>query len=113
MSKVISFRLDESNQREALAIQIIDKFKKEGYSLRHIITEALLKYTDTHSYSFEQEILNGMSAQLCSIERLLQSGSHPDSIASIKRIKRDDYSLLSDTFIAAVMKSAKAGLQSE
>ena len=41
MSKVYSFRLDENNPREAQAREVIDAWVSKGYSLRHILTEAL------------------------------------------------------------------------
>ena len=42
MSKVYSFRLDDDNPREAQARGVIKAWMGEGYSLRHIITDALL-----------------------------------------------------------------------
>ena len=44
MSKVYSFRLDENNPREAQAMRVIDAWVDEGYSLRHVIAEALITY---------------------------------------------------------------------
>ena len=42
MSKVYSFRLDENNPREAQAREVINAGAEDGYSLRYIVTEALL-----------------------------------------------------------------------
>ncbi len=42
MSKVISFRLDKANPREAQALNILDTWIGQGYSLRFIFTKALL-----------------------------------------------------------------------
>jgi hypothetical protein len=44
MSKVYSFRLDEHNPREAQAKGIIHAWVGEGYSLRHVVVEALVSY---------------------------------------------------------------------
>ena len=44
MSKVYSFRLDTENPREALAINVIETSASQGYSLRHILTEALINF---------------------------------------------------------------------
>lgn len=44
MSKVYSFKLNDDNPREAQAREIIEAWVEERYSLRHIITEALLIY---------------------------------------------------------------------
>ena len=43
MSDVISFRLDKDNPREEKARQVLKYWYEEGYSLRHIMTEALLR----------------------------------------------------------------------
>ena len=43
MSKVCSFRLDSDNPREAQAIEVIDNWVSQGYSLRNLLTEALIK----------------------------------------------------------------------
>jgi len=42
MSKIYSFRLDENNPREAQAREVIEAWVSKGYSLRYVITEALL-----------------------------------------------------------------------
>ena len=46
MSKVLSFRLCEENPREAKALDILKKWREDGYSLRHKITDAILKLDD-------------------------------------------------------------------
>ncbi len=43
MSEVINFRLDKNNPREAQAREMIEVWVKQGYSLQHILTEALLR----------------------------------------------------------------------
>jgi hypothetical protein len=42
MSKVCSFRLNDDNLREAQARTVIEAWVEGRYSLRYIITEALL-----------------------------------------------------------------------
>jgi hypothetical protein len=46
MSKVYSFRLDSENPREALAMDVINTWVSQGYSLRRILTDALINYQD-------------------------------------------------------------------
>jgi hypothetical protein len=43
MSKVISFRLDDTNPREAGALDILNQWSEAGYSIRFVITKALLE----------------------------------------------------------------------
>lgn len=47
MSDVFSFRLNRENKREVLAIQVLQIWMSKGFTLRQIMTEALLKL-DTH-----------------------------------------------------------------
>ena len=49
MSKVYSFRLNENNPREAQAKEVIETWVSKGYSLRHIITEALISFQANES----------------------------------------------------------------
>ena len=55
MSKVFSFRLNDDNPREAQAREEIKAWVKEGYSLRYIITEALLIDFDNKTRAFNVE----------------------------------------------------------
>jgi len=41
MCKVYSFRLNDNNPRESQAREVIEAWIGEGYSLRHVIVEAL------------------------------------------------------------------------
>lgn len=43
MSKVVSFRLDESTPDDLKALEILQRWQAEGYSARRIIVEALLR----------------------------------------------------------------------
>ena len=42
MSEVISFRLNPSNPREALALEILRNKQKGGFSSRRVLTDALI-----------------------------------------------------------------------
>ena len=43
MSEVISFRLNKSNPRESQALEVLSRWVTQGYSLRFVITKALLE----------------------------------------------------------------------
>jgi hypothetical protein len=61
MSKVYSFRLDENNPREAQAKGVIHAWVEEGYSLRHVVVEALLSFENKDAWHNE---LNEIVEQL-------------------------------------------------
>jgi hypothetical protein len=64
MSKVISFRLNPENQREAKALTVIQKWLGQGFSTRHIMTEALLNLDSTNFIITDHRILNNFSQQI-------------------------------------------------
>lgn len=49
MNKVYSVCLSDENLREAHAREVIDVWISKGYSLRHTITEALIRYADNRN----------------------------------------------------------------
>lgn len=104
MSKVYSFRLSDKNPRETQAGEVIDAWVNEGYSLRHIITEALLQNLNKDSYQNEvYSLLEEIKKRISELER---TTIFVDNIGT-------DMPELHIDFIDAVKRSAKSGLKSE
>jgi len=102
MSKVYSFRLSEDNPREILAREMIDAKISQGYSLRQILTEALISYGDN------QGSQKGLDKYIDQLTELIQE-------LDIKRGSsiRSDHALgLSSSFVNAMKRSAKQGISS-
>jgi len=55
MSKVFGFRLSDDNPREAQAMEVIETWVSEGYSLRQVIVDVLLSYKKTEEGHDELE----------------------------------------------------------
>ena len=110
MSEVISFRLNKNNPREARALNVIRDWFTEGYSIRHIITEALLRLdgTDSEQVSFTA---NELITSLHQINQLLEQLGNGDSTRAINQGERQESTGLTATFIASVKKSAKQGIK--
>lgn len=98
MSKVYSFRLDEHNPREAQAKGVIHAWVDEGYSLRHVIVEALLSFSNKDAGQSE---LNEVVEQL------------QDLILTLERphVSKSIDTLLFNSFLDAVKQSAKSGIE--
>lgn len=100
MSKVFSFRLREDNPREAQAEEVIEIWISQGYSLRHILTDALIQYGNNGNSSEE---ITGLIEQL---RDLLKPTVN-------KQILEDnlvaDKPQLSSHFIDAIKKSVRSG----
>jgi len=99
MSKVYSFRLDEKNPREAQAREAIDAWTSKGYSLRHILSEALIQYNKKDKSTSEADNLVG---QLRELLKQSPSGQIKDN---------REKSTLPRPFTEAVSQSVKPGIR--
>jgi hypothetical protein len=104
MSKVYSFRLNVDNPREAQAREVIEAWVEDGYSLRHIITEALL-------ISFDNK--NGDEEVYALLEQIKRMISELENTASLDINDERKISGLSSSFKVAVKNSAKIGLRDQ
>jgi hypothetical protein len=100
MSRVFSFRLRDDNPREVQAEEVIEAWISQGYSLRHILTEALIQYGNGSSHSEEMADL---------IEQLRDLLKQTASKQIVGDNSVDNKSPLSSHFIDAVKKSIKPG----
>lgn len=111
MSKVISFRLDNRNPREAEALQVLACHQEQGYSIRQILTDALLKLktaeTEHEVNRHLAEILTSMSSINDNLERLARNDV---PFLGQPQMKPFD---LSDAFVLSVKSAARPGLAFE
>lgn len=103
MSKVYSFRLDADNPREAQAMDVIDTWISQGYSLRHILTNALIQFKSNGVVEREWD---SVYEQLAELVQEMKNG------VSIRSASKDQHSL-PHRFVGAIKKTAKGGLYSE
>ncbi|MBC8508820.1 MAG: hypothetical protein H8D34_28515 [Chloroflexi bacterium] len=97
MSKVYSFRLSEDNPREALAREVIEAWVLKGYSLRYIVTEALLGFKTTESSA------NDLSDIVEQIRELItEPRETPQSKATSNNV-------LTSNFVKSIKTSVKTG----
>jgi hypothetical protein len=99
MSEVISFRLDQDNPREAQARAVLKAWVDQGYSVRHVLTEALLAY---RGYK-EGVDIDELSHKLDQISNILQKNGTPFK-------HEDSNDMLSNSFLASIRKAAKPGV---
>jgi len=100
MSKVFSFRLCEDNPREVQAEQIIETWISQGYSLRHILTDALIQYDNSGNRSEEITVLIEQLRDL--LKPTAKKQPVEDNLAA-------DKPELSSHFIDAIRKSVRLG----
>jgi hypothetical protein len=109
MSRVIGFRLDEHNQREAQALLVLTQWQEKGYSTRHILTEALIMLARSDEDEGEDSQLNEMMVVLNQVreqlEHIHQSGLRPNRPSSGKT------AALSEAFLGSVRQAARPGIQ--
>ena len=99
MSEVISFRLDKDNPREAQARAVLKTWADKGYSVRHVLTEALLAYQSSHKDMDVHEL----SVKLDRISFILQQNGVPNPPIE-KKVQ------LSRDFITSIKKAVKQGV---
>ena len=103
MSKVYSFRLNIKNPREAQAKDVIDNWVSQGYSLRYILTEALINFPGNGNQENRWEsIYNQLSDLVRELDKRV-----------VNQESRNKKSSLSQEFIVAMKKAAKPGIVSD
>jgi hypothetical protein len=111
MSEVISFRLDPKNPREAEALKVLARRQEQGDSVRHILTEALLKLdradVEVDIQTQMGEILSAIHRVGNQIEHLQKSGVQHRGSPSEKQVG------LSNAFLLSVKSAAKPGITLE
>ena len=80
MSDIISFRLDKENPGEEKARKVLKYWYEEGYSLRYIMLEALLRLDEPHVDQTEEATLGEVSEKLNRISQMLEQIGNGQSI---------------------------------
>ena len=107
MSDVYGFRLSERNPREAQAREVIEAWVKQGYSLRYILTEALLRLGD-HEDHTQSSQLGDISE---TIERLACLVNSLEGKLEIVQPDHQAKTDLSESFLSSIKSAAKPGLR--
>jgi hypothetical protein len=111
MSEVISFRLDKSNKREADAFEILEAWGSKGYSVRHVITEALLKLGDPGLESSQNPANPDLNIVLTKVNILLDQIENR-GLPPIRKPEEDNVpSSLADSFVSSVKMAVKPGMR--
>jgi len=111
MSEVISFRLDKDNPREARALEVLRAWYAQGYSVRHILTEALLELEESQQQdevsAFALDEVNRALHQVIQMLERMQNGRYVAAAADDPKPK----AALTNAFVASVRNAAKPGLK--
>ncbi|MBI5930926.1 MAG: hypothetical protein HY862_16570 [Chloroflexi bacterium] len=116
MSRVVSFRLDEDIVEEGQALEILEAWQTKGYSIRQIMTWALMALEGAEPQNAAPDGETGATiAELKSVlgqaqeflEVLRDMKAVPDQV----KIPSQQKPILSDAFVASVKKAARPGLK--
>ena len=107
MSKVISFRLNPDNPREAQALDILRTKQNEGFSSRRILTDALIKMATEKENSNILSIneLNEALEQVSGFLERLNGSNHTQNEQT-----NPQASVLKEKFLSSVKVAARPGL---
>jgi hypothetical protein len=111
MSEVISFRLDRNNPREAQALGVLKKGQEAGYSLRHVLTEALLalEASAEEEQAVAQALLE-VAGRLEQIQSALEQLRYMNPVPAKPQNNRPEQAVLAESFVLSVKSAAKPGL---
>lgn len=109
MSKVISFRFNPENPREAEALIGLQNWLTKGFSIRHTIAEALLKLESSNSQMAKNPALIDLSHHIKELLDNIDMGSSLVMPNSYIRSKEK----LSDGFVSTILKTAKPEIRAE
>lgn len=112
MSQVISLRLDRENPREGRALLVLATWQAEGYGVRQIITEALLKL-GTPDSTQTNIALDELNCALRTIGQLLDSFNKLEPQTLIDREDITVHLNLTDHFIGSITKAVKPGIRED
>jgi hypothetical protein len=108
MSKVISFRLDPNNPREAQALGVLLAKREDGYSTRDVLTDALIEFgghLDQDTVLSTGEIRDTLEQVIQLLQRVGEEQlgeAHPQMDKSL-------FLPLNDDFLSSVRQAAKPG----
>ncbi|MGD2159365.1 MAG: hypothetical protein PVG14_05880 [Anaerolineales bacterium] len=109
MSKVISFRLDKDNPRESRALGVLLARREQGYSVRHVITNALLIWDEIDQDRFGMLEMDELKRTLSEVSLLLNRIEREGNIQTVREDDQPTNIELSEAFIASVKNAAKPG----
>ena len=111
MSEVISFRLDRENPREAQALAVLAKGQEAGYSLRHILTEALLALeTAAEEEQMVAQALAEVAGRLEQIQSVLEHVQPMNLPLAQPQDSQPEQAVLAESFVLSVKNTARPGL---
>ena len=110
MSEVISFRLGKGNPREARAWEVLQIWTSQGYSARHVITEALIKLSEESNQTTTQA-LEELSEAMRQVMQLLEHMQNGSYVPSADNDGESSKSALTDAFVASVKQAARPGMK--
>jgi hypothetical protein len=110
MSQVISFRLDPDNPREGRALEALRERQEQGYRVRHILAEALLRLVEVEQRSEVELQMTEVLATLNVIRATLEQLQN-HKIAEPGKGSTKSEEQVSEAFILSVKSAAKPGIR--
>ena len=105
MSNIFSFRLSNQNPRESQAREVIQAWVKRGYSLRYIITEALLLLGNHETQTVKIDDITEP------IDRLFKLVERLEGNLEVAQPSQPVKAKLNESFISSIKLAAKPGVR--
>jgi hypothetical protein len=109
MSEIISFRLNSENPRETQARDVLNAWVNQGFSIRHIITEALLHYDSALSaHQMNETKISSLDDLVNRLENLVDNFSTKIVLDKSSELKEEQ--ALRPEFLGAIKGTIKPGI---
>jgi hypothetical protein len=110
MSEVISFRLSKEKLREAQALEILKIWLSKGYTVRSVMTEALIKLDISSNDAVGIQPLRELYNAILQTNELLEQICKENQPSEDRALEFSSKPVLSDIFTSAIKRSAKPGV---
>ena len=111
MSKVISFRLDEDNPREAKALAVLKARCEQGHRTRTIITEALIRLDGGPNNSGTKDDNGNLATIASQVNHLVDLIKAGNGIPMNPQEDGGPTPELTGNFLDSIKQAAKPGLK--
>jgi DNA-directed RNA polymerase specialized sigma subunit len=110
MSRVICFRLDENNPREAKVLALIFSQQEAGFTIRQVMVNALLKLS-MEEVNELPVIASELRIALGEVHILLNKMQNEQFVSVSSETENSDETRLTEGFLESVRQAAKPGMK--
>jgi hypothetical protein len=110
MSEIYSFRLDKDNPRENCALNVILQWKLKGFSIRYILTEALIEFKARAENTKKSKTSDALAEVLKQLNQLNEQLIRNSGLLIDDNASRTE---LAASFVTSIKREVKPGMRKD